>query len=61
MKLFFSTFNHKILYLTIPIVCIPMVCRTSLSQNDCTDCKIITCEGEEKVCLGGVPGLLSMH
>jgi hypothetical protein len=47
MKCSFSTFNRKILNLTIPIVC-----SKNLSQSDCTDCKIITIiEGEEKVLL----------
>jgi hypothetical protein len=26
-----------------------IVCRKNLSESDCTDCKIITIEGEEKV------------
>jgi hypothetical protein len=45
---FFSIFNHKILYLTILIVC-----RKNLNQSDCTECKIVTTEGEKKVLLVG--------
>jgi hypothetical protein len=48
MKLFFSTFNRKILYLTIPILC-----RKNLSQSDPMGCKIITIEEEKKVFLVG--------
>jgi hypothetical protein len=48
MKWWFSTSNHKILYLTMPIVC-----RKNLNQSDLTDCKIKTIEGEEKVFLVG--------
>jgi hypothetical protein len=44
MKCSISTFNHKILNLTILIVC-----RKNLNQSGCTDCKIITSEEEEKV------------
>jgi hypothetical protein len=44
----FSTFNRKILGLTIPIVC-----KKNLSQNDHTNCKIITIVGEDKVFLVG--------
>jgi hypothetical protein len=55
MKGCFSTFNRKILYLTILIVC-----RKNLSQSDRMDCKIITIEGEKKVFFGGKPGSLSM-
>jgi hypothetical protein len=40
---FFSTFNFKILYLTILIVC-----KKNLNHSDHTDCTIITVEGEEK-------------
>jgi hypothetical protein len=43
IKLFFSTVNHKIIYLTII-----KICRKNLNQSDCMDCKIITIEGEEK-------------
>jgi hypothetical protein len=50
MKLSFSTFNRKILYLTIPTIC-----RKNLTQSDFMDCKIATIEGEEKVCLVGNP------
>jgi hypothetical protein len=53
MKLHFSTSNRKILY-------IPVVCRKNSSQRDCTDWRIITIEGEEKVIFVGVAGLLSM-
>jgi hypothetical protein len=38
----FFAFNHKILYLIIPIVC-----RKNLTQSDRTDCEIVTIEGEE--------------
>jgi hypothetical protein len=41
---FFSTFNHKILNLTIPVVC-----RKNLNQSDHTDCKIITIDGNKRV------------
>jgi hypothetical protein len=41
MKLCFSTSNHKILYLTMLIVC-----RKNLSQSNLMDCNIITNEGE---------------
>jgi hypothetical protein len=44
----FSTFNRKILNLTIPIVC-----KKNLNQSDYTDCKIIIIGGEEKVFLMG--------
>jgi hypothetical protein len=44
MKLCFFNSNCKILYLTKLIVC-----RINLNQSDCTDCKIIIIEGEEKV------------
>jgi hypothetical protein len=44
MKGFFSAFNHKTLYLTIPITC-----RKNLNQKDLADCKIITIEGEAKL------------
>ena len=54
MKQFSSTFNCKVLYLIILIVC-----RKYCSQSDCMDCKTITIEGEEKVS-GRVPKLLSM-
>ena len=47
-EMIFSNSNHKILYLTMPIVC-----RKNNSQNDLMDCKIITLEGEEKVFLVG--------
>jgi hypothetical protein len=43
-EMMLSTSNHKILYLTMLIVC-----RKNLSQSDVTDCKIIAIEGEEKV------------
>jgi hypothetical protein len=46
----FPTSNCKILYLTILIVR-----RKNLNQSDCTDCKIITIEGEEKAFLVGSP------
>jgi hypothetical protein len=46
MKCYFSTFNHKILNLTILIVC-----GKNLNQCDPMDCKIIRIEGEEKVFL----------
>jgi hypothetical protein len=46
----FSTYNRKILYLTMPIVC-----KKNLNQSDLTDCKIITIEGEEKVFFGREP------
>jgi hypothetical protein len=49
MKLSFFAFNHKILYLTILIVY-----KKNLTQSDCTDCKIITIEGEGKSFFGGL-------
>jgi hypothetical protein len=54
MKWFFSTSNHKILYLTTLIVC-----RRNPIQSYCTDCKIIIIEGEE-IFFWGVPRLLLM-
>jgi hypothetical protein len=51
MKLFFSTFNYKILNLTIPIVCIKKI-----SKSNRMDCKIITIEEEENVFLVGSLG-----
>jgi hypothetical protein len=33
-----------------------IVCRKNLSENDLTDCKIITIEKEERVSLVGSPG-----
>jgi hypothetical protein len=47
MKWFFPTFNCKILYLTILIVC-----RKIISQSGFTNCKTMTIEGEEKVFFG---------
>ena len=47
-EMIFSILNCEILYLTIPIVC-----RKNLTQSDCTDCKIVTIEKEEKVFFGG--------
>jgi hypothetical protein len=44
---FFSTFNCKILYLTILLVC-----RNNCSQSNHLDCKIITIEGEETFLVG---------
>jgi hypothetical protein len=42
--IFYFTFNHKILYLTILIVC-----RKNLGHSEYMDCKIIRIEGKEKV------------
>jgi hypothetical protein len=30
-----------------------IVCKKKFSQSDCTNCKIITIEEEEKICLVG--------
>jgi hypothetical protein len=49
VKCSFSTFNRKILNLTILIVC-----RKNLRQSNHTDCKIITLEGGKKF-FGGEP------
>jgi hypothetical protein len=46
MKQCLSTFNYKILYLTILTVQ-----SKNLNQIDCSNCKIITIEGNEKVFL----------
>ena len=50
MKGFFSPFNHKTLYLTIPITC-----RKNLNKSDLADCKIITIERETKALLVECP------
>jgi hypothetical protein len=51
---FFFTFNHRILYITILVVC-----RKNLKQSDSIDCKIIKIEVKEIV-FCGMPRLLSM-
>jgi hypothetical protein len=43
MKWFFFTFNRKILYLAIVVVC-----RKKLTERDRTDCKIVIVEEEEE-------------
>jgi hypothetical protein len=48
MKQYFSTFECKILYLIVLIVC-----KTNLPQSDHMDCKIIIIEGEETIFLVG--------
>jgi hypothetical protein len=55
MKRSFSTFNSKILGVTILVVC-----KKGLTQTYLTDCKTITIEGEEKIFFGGLLQLLSM-
>jgi hypothetical protein len=55
MKCSFSTFNHKILNLSILTVY-----RKKFSQSDHMDCKIIIIEWEEKGFFCGEPRLLSM-
>jgi hypothetical protein len=49
IKQIFSTFNYKILYLTIQ-----KVCREKLSLSDSTDCMITTIE-EEKIVFAACP------
>jgi hypothetical protein len=55
MKYLFTTFNHKILNLTILTLC-----KKNLSQSDCIDQKIIIYERKRKVLWMGESRLMSI-